>query len=166
MPVSARRKPLSSCFPPSSLARLRFHRGGAFPTSSPRRIVRASAVASLPRWWWWVGARSRCLTRMCSSFPGRRRGAHIAGTFRRRRCTVSMQRLLLPSLKAFTGSRSVGLLVHRAASRVQVPSAAGSHHGSPAGVKKASIKLTNRPAGWLPPCHFRTRSFPGVQTAP
>lgn len=60
-PASARKKPLSSCFLRSSLARLRFsrsprgcaiHRAGASRTPAPRShrgAVRASAVASLAR---------------------------------------------------------------------------------------------------------------------
>lgn len=133
-PVSARREPLSSCFPPSSLARLRFPPsargcasggGGAFPTPAPRSAGEAEAQAQWPAAA--EGARARLLTRKCFCFPG-------GDGDRSWRRAVSMQRLLLPPLKAFVGSRSVGLLVPGPASRAQVPTAAGSHRGSPAGV--------------------------------
>lgn len=69
-----------------------------------------------------------------------RSGPRIAGAFWQKHWAVSMQRLLLPPLKAFMGSRNVGLLVPRVASRTQVPTRAGSDHGSRAGIKKKKKK--------------------------
>lgn len=86
------------------------------------------------------GGGSRGLTRKCLCLRERRSGPRLARALRRWRWAVSMQRLLLPSLRALTGSRNVGLLVPGVASRTQVPTPAGSGHGSRAGIKKARIK--------------------------
>lgn len=88
----------------------------------------------------WPASHSRGLTRKCLCLRERRSGPRLAGALRRWRWAVRMQRLLLPSLRALTGSRNVGLLVPRVASRTQVPTPAGSGHGSRAGIKKARIK--------------------------